>query len=130
MYSGLKDKLENLPSVTNIENTYLSSTSGKWLVITTKKQKEQARHDTDNIINNTTFLNSIERSGRSNRYSIDTALVSYTAALQKESTPRDQQYHHAPKNAFKRNFNVSYDVEDERVLPTLNLKNNNRNPNR
>ena len=39
MYSGLKEKLENLPSVTNIEQTYLSSTLVKWLVITTKKQK-------------------------------------------------------------------------------------------
>ena len=53
MYLGLKDKLEHLPSIINIEKIYLSSTSGKWLVITTKKQKEQARHDIDNLINNT-----------------------------------------------------------------------------
>ena len=41
MYSGLKEKLENLPSVTNIEKKYLSSTSGKWLVITTKQKNNR-----------------------------------------------------------------------------------------
>ena len=55
MYSGLKEKLENLSSITNIEIKYFSSTSGKWLVITTKPKKEQARHDIDDLINNTTF---------------------------------------------------------------------------
>ena len=88
MYSGLKDKIENLPSVTNIEKVYLSSTSEKWLVITTKKQKEQARYDICNLINNTTFPPSIERPGRSNHYNINTTLVSHAASLQKESDPR------------------------------------------
>ena len=55
MYSGLKEILENLPFITNTKKTYMSSTSGKWLVITTKKQKEQARHDIDDPINNKTF---------------------------------------------------------------------------
>ena len=55
MYSGLKEKLENLSSITNIEKISLSSTSGKWLVITSKPKKEQARHDIDDLINNTTF---------------------------------------------------------------------------
>ena len=98
------------------------STSGKWLVITTKKQNEQARHDIDNLINNTLFLPIIERPCRSNRYNINNTLVSYADALQKESTPREQQYNHAPKHAFKRNVNVSYNIEDERVFPTLNNK--------
>ena len=123
-YFGLKYKLENIPSITNIEKTYLSSTSGKWLVITTKKQKEQARHEIDNLINNTTFSPSTERHGRSNRYNINTVLVSYATSLQKESTPREQQYNHEPNHVFKRNVNVSYDVEDERVFPTLNNKKN------
>ena len=122
MYSGLKNKLENLPSITNIEQTYLSFTSGKWLVITTKKQKEQARHNIDNLINNTTFPPSIERPGRSNHYNINTSLVSYAATLQKESTTREQQYHHAPKYAFKQYVDISYNVEDERLFPTLKKK--------
>ena len=122
MYSDLKDKLENLPSVTNIKKTYLSSKSEKCLVITTKKQKEQARHDIDNLINNTTFPPSIERPGRSNHYNINTSLVSYAATLQKESTTREQQYHHAPKYAFKQYVDISYNVEDERLFPTLKKK--------
>ena len=118
MYSRLKEKLENIPSVTNIEQIYISSTSGKWLVITT--QKKQSRHDIDDLINNTTFLPNIERPDRSNRYNINTALVSYATTLQKKSIPREQKYNHAPNHAFKRKVNISYDVEDERVSPKLN----------
>ena len=40
-YSGLKEKLENLSSITNIGKTLFSSTSGKWLVITTKPKKNR-----------------------------------------------------------------------------------------
>ena len=86
MYSGLKEQLINLTSVTNIEKTYLSSISGKWLVLTTKSKEEQTRNDIDNIINNTTFPPSTEslgRSNHSNRYNVNTALVSYAASLQK-----------------------------------------------
>ena len=57
-------------------------------MITTKKQKEEARHDIDNLINNTTFPPNTERPGRSNRYNVNTALVSHAASLQKEYTPR------------------------------------------
>ena len=41
MYSGLKAKIKNLPSITNIEQKNFSSTSGKWLVIITKKKKNR-----------------------------------------------------------------------------------------
>ena len=51
---------------------------------------------------------------------INSALVLNAAALQKESTPREQQYNQAPKHVFKQNLKVSYDVEDEMVFPTLN----------
>ena len=63
-----------------------------------KEKKEQARHDIDDLVNNTTQHNTTqhspspntERPGRSNRYDINTALDSYATALQKESTPREK----------------------------------------
>ena len=75
MYSGLKDKLENLPSVTNIERTYLSYVRK----MARNYHKETKRigetwhrqpHQQHNI------PPSIERPGRSNRYNINTVLVS------------------------------------------------------
>ena len=71
---------------------------------------------------------SIKRSDCSNRYNINTALVSYATSLQYESTPHEQQYNHAPKHAFKRNANVSYDVDNEGFPPrSITRKKNNRN---
>ena len=99
MYSGLKEKLENLPSITNIETISLSSTSGKWLVITSKPKKEQARHDIDDLINNTTFP--LAQNDMDVPIDMILILLSHAAALQKKSTPREQQYNHTPKHAFK-----------------------------
>ena len=71
---------------------------------------------------------SIKRSGCSNCYNINTALVSYATSLQYESTPHKQQYNHAPKHVFKRNANVSYDVDNEGFPPrSITRKKNNRN---
>ena len=73
-------------------------------------------------MNTTSFPPSTERPDRSNRYNIDTSLVSNAVALQKESTSFEKQYNHASKHAFKQNANVSYDVEDKRLFLTLNNK--------
>ena len=103
IHSEFKEQSINLPSITNVEHIYLSSTSGKYLALITKARKDQVRKDIDNIINETSFSHGVECPGRSNRYNINTALISYTVAQQKESTPSNVHYHHVPSHTFKRN---------------------------
>ena len=88
MQSGLNEHLLAITSVIGLEPIYLTTKSGKWLVIVKKARKDQARQEIDQVINDTIFPDSqINKPGRSNRHNINSVLVSYTAALQKEATP-------------------------------------------
>lgn len=108
MNSGLKERLLAITSVIGLEPTYLTAKSGKWLVIVKKVKTYQARQEIYQIINDIIFSDSqIEKPGRSNRHNINSVLVSYTAALQKEATPTTIQLHNPPQHAVKRYIRAS-----------------------
>ena len=88
MKSGIKTRLLEIQSVIGLEHMYLTESSGKWLVLVKKIQKDQARRAIDTVINETLFPDSqTEKLGRSNRHNIKSSIVTYAASLQKESTP-------------------------------------------
>ena len=121
--NGIKKRLLDIPSVIAIEPTYLTETSGKWLILVKKSQKDQARRAIDTVISETLFPDSqTERPGRSNRHNINDSLVSYAAALQKESTPSTIQFLQPPQNAYKRHIRASYDIENDTSFPTIENK--------
>ena len=51
MYQELYPTLLAKEKIRGIEEIYLTHSSGKWLIITTKKIKHQAQQDIDTIIN-------------------------------------------------------------------------------
>ena len=60
IYESLYQQLLSQPSITGIEETHLTYTSEKWLILTTKKTKNQAQRDIDSLIPNSEILSSIE----------------------------------------------------------------------
>ena len=97
MNSGLKDRLLAINSVIEIEPTCLTTKSYKWLVIVKTSQKDQTRQEIDQVINNTIFHEfQVAKPGRSNRHNINSVLVSYATALQKETTSTTIQFHNPP----------------------------------
>ena len=123
MQSGLKDRLLAITSVIGLEPTCLTTKSGKWLVIVKKSRKDQARQEIDQVINDTIFSDSqIDKPGRSNRHNINSVLVSYAAALQKQATPTAIQFHNPPQHTVKRHIRASYDVENPNTFPTIGNK--------
>ena len=123
MQSGLKDRLLAITSVIGLEPTYLTKKSGKWLVIVKKSRKDQARQEIDQVINDTIFPDSqVEKPGRSNRHNINSVLVSYAAALQKEATPTTIQFHNPPQHTVKRHIRASYDVDNTTTFPAIGNK--------
>ena len=72
MNSGLKYRILVIISVIGFEPTYLTTKSGKWLVIVKKSQKDEARREIDLVINNTIFPESqVAKPSRSNRHNIN-----------------------------------------------------------
>ena len=73
MNSGIKNRLEP---------TYLTKSSGKWLVVVKKTQKDQTQRAIYTVINETLFpYSQVERSGRSNKHNINFSLVTNTASI-------------------------------------------------
>ena len=123
MQSGLKDRLLAITSVIGLEPTCLTTKSGKWLVIVKKSRKDQARQEIDQVINDTIFSDSqINKPGRSNRHNINSVIVSYAAALQKEATPTTIQFNNLPQHTVKRHIRASYDVDNPKTFPTIGNK--------
>ena len=121
--NGIKTRLLAIPSVIGIEPTYLTETTGKWLILVKKAQKDQARRAIDTVINEILFPDSqTERPGRSNRHNINASLVSYAAALQKVSTPSTIQFLQPPQNAYKRHIRASHDIENTKSFPNTKNK--------
>ena len=56
--NGIKTRLLAIPSVIGIEPTYLTDTTGKWLILVKKSQKDQTRRAIDTVINDTLFPDS------------------------------------------------------------------------
>ena len=101
----------------------ITKKSAKWLVIVKKSRKDQARQEIDQVINDTIFPDSqVDKPGRSNRHSINSVLVSYTAALQKEATPTTIQFHNPPQHTVKRHIRASYDVDNPNTFPAIGDK--------
>ena len=68
----LKKRLLAIPPVIGIKPTYLTESSGKWLVSIKKITKDQVRREIDTVINETLFpVSQTERPGRSNRHNIN-----------------------------------------------------------
>ena len=102
---------------------YLTEAFEKWLVVVKKPLKDQARRSIDTVISETLFPKSqTERLDRSNRYNINSFLVTYAAALQKESTI---QFLNSPQNAYTRHTRASYDIENEVSFPVIDNKKKN-----
>ena len=102
------------------ESTYLTESSGKWLVLVKKSQKYQARKEIGIVINETLSPDSqTERPGRSNIHNINSSPVTYAASLQKESTPSTIQFFQPPQNAYKRQIRASYDIENGASFPVI-----------
>ena len=120
MDNGIKKRILDISSVIGIEPTYLTDSSGTWLVLVKKAQKDQARRAIDIVINETIFPDSqTERHGRSNRHSINSSLVTYATVLQKESTPSTIIFLQPPQNAYKYHIRASYDIENEASFPII-----------
>ena len=83
MYEGIYQKLLSQPSITGIEETHLAHTSEKWLIVTTKKTKDQAQRDIDSLISNSEIPTSIEHPpGRTSKVNTHADFISYAAMLQ------------------------------------------------
>ena len=83
-YSWSYDEQRNKSTTTRYTST---ESSGKWIVLVKKVQKDQTRRSINNIINEKLFPDSqTERPGRLNRHNINSSLVTYAVSLQKEST--------------------------------------------
>ena len=63
-----------------------------------------------------------ERLGRSNIHNINSFLVTYATALQKESTPSTIQFLQLAQNAYKRHIRASYDIKNEASFPVIEHK--------
>ena len=121
--NGIKTRILAIPSVVGIEPTYLTETTGKWLVIVKEAQKDQSRRAIDIVINEKLFPESqTERPERSNRHKINASLVAYAAALEKESPTSTIQFLRPPQNAYKRHIRASYDIDNETSFPDINNK--------
>ena len=125
----VKTRLLAIPSVIIIEPTCLTESFGKWLVLVQKSKIDQTRKATDIVINETLFYDSkTEIPGRSNRYNINSSLVTYAAALQKESTSSTIQLLQPPQNAYKSHIRVSYDIENGASFPVIDNKKKKNSP--
>ena len=123
MQSGLKDRLLVITSIINHEPTYLTTKSGKWLVKVKKARKDQTRQEIDQVINDTIFPDSkIDKPSRSNRHNINSVLVSYAVALQKEAILTTIQFHNPPQHTVNRHIRASYDVDNPNTFPTIGNK--------
>ena len=88
-----------------------------------KAQKDQVRRSIDNVINETLFPDSqTEIPSKSNRLNINSSLVTYDVALQKENTPSTIQFIQPPQNAYTRHIRASYDIENETPFPVIEHK--------
>ena len=120
MKSGLKTRFLATPSVIGLELTYLTESSGKWLVVVKKSQKYQTQREIDSLINATIFPESqTEKPSRSNRHIISISLVTYVATLQKEFTPSTIQFHNQTQNTYTRQIRASYGIENEDLFPII-----------
>ena len=91
---------------------------------TSKKiRKNQTRRAIDTVINETLFPDSqTERPGRSNIHNINSSLVTYTVALQKESTPFTIQSLKPPQTSYTRHIRASCNIKNEAKFPVIDNK--------
>ena len=88
-----------------------------------KVQKERARNDIDQIINDIIFPESqVEKPGRYNRHNINLVLISYAYALQKEATSTTIQFQNTQQHVVKRKIKASYDLENKYSFPAIETK--------
>ena len=56
---GMKDKTQEkliqIPGIRSIEETYLTEKNGKWLLLTSKRDKEQVKKEAEKILNGITL---------------------------------------------------------------------------
>ena len=113
IYNGLYQKLLSQPSITGIEETHLTHTSGKWLIVTTKKTKDQAQRDIDSLISNSEISTSLENPpGRTSKVHTHADFISYAAMLQGYTLKYNEAMTDPPQSSNKRPFTISYDLTD------------------
>ena len=113
MYAGLYQKLLSQPSITGIEETHLTHTNGKWLIVTTKKTKEQAQRDIDSLISNSEIPTSIENPpGRTSKAHTHADYISYADMLQGDTLKYNEAMTGPPPSSNKRPATISYDLTD------------------
>ena len=106
MYDSLYQKLLSKPSITGIEVTHLTHTSGKWLIARTKKTKDQAQRDVYSLISNSEIPTSIKTPpGRTSKVNTHADFISYAAMLQGDTHKYNEANH-------KRHITISYDLTD------------------
>ena len=108
MYDSLYQKILSKSSITGIEVTHLTHTSGKWLIARTKKTKDQAQRDVYSLISNSEIPTSIETPpGRTSKVNTHADFISYAAMLQGDTHKYNEANH-------KRHITISYDLTDAR----------------
>ena len=123
MEAGIKTRLLDIPSIIGLEPTYLTEAPRKWLVVVKKSQTDQLRRSIDTVINKILFFDSqTEIPGQSSRHNINSSLVTYATALQKESIPSTIQFLNSPPNAYERHIRASYDIGNADSFPAINNK--------
>ena len=118
LYDGLCQQLLSQPSITGIEETHLTHTSGKWLIITTKKTKDQAQRDITFFRSNSEIPTSIEHPpDRTSKVNTHADFIYYSAMLQGDTHKYNETMTGPPQSAQKKPVTISYDLTDTTPPP-------------
>ena len=114
MYEGLYQYLLSKPSITGIEEIHLTHNSGKWLIVTPKKNKDQAQLDIDSFISNDEISTSIEHVlCRISKMNTHADFISYASILQRGTHKYDESMTSPPHSSQKLPVTIPYDLTDE-----------------
>ena len=114
IYEGLYQQLLSKPSIIGIEETHFTHNSGKWLNVTTKKNKDQDQIDIDSLMSNGEMSTSIEHSpGRIFKVNTRAGFILYTAMIQGDTQKYNEAITDPSHSSQKRHVIISYDLTDE-----------------
>ena len=91
MYSEILPSLQDFMRFKGVERTHSTDSDGKWIILTTKVSKDAANMFLYQLIENSNTPNQNPNTppGRSTKYNVKSALVSYAAMLQQNTEAID-----------------------------------------
>ena len=116
MYNELHYKLLTSPSITGIEETHLTHSKGKWLIVTIKKMKLAAQLEIDNNINEGEILMSNENPpGRIVSTNNHQDFIRYTDMLKGDKQTYNDNMMNPPPSSQKRPVSISYELANVEI---------------